>query len=51
MKRITSGSTREEVLFREMKKALPYMDMERGIDWSDLKDHRREVRIDRVMGR
>lgn len=49
MKRITGGATREEVLFREIKKALPYM--ERGIDWSDLKDHRREIRIDRAMGR
>jgi hypothetical protein len=49
MKRITGGATREEVLFREMKKALPYM--ERGIDWSNLKDHRREIRIDRAMGR
>ncbi|WP_168059836.1 hypothetical protein [Candidatus Manganitrophus noduliformans] len=49
MKRITGGVMREEVLFREMKKALPYM--ERGIDWSDLKDHRRETRIDRMMRR
>lgn len=39
----------EEVLFREMKKALPYM--ERGIDWSDLKRHRRELRLDRGRGR
>lgn len=39
----------EEVLFRELKKALPYM--ERGIDWSDLKRHRREIRLDRARGR
>lgn len=39
----------EEVVFREMKKALPYM--ERGIDWSDLKRHRREMRLDRVLGK
>ena len=49
MKRVVIEPAREEVLFREMKKALPYM--ERGIDWSDLKDHRREIRIDRAMGR
>ncbi len=35
MKRVVIEPAREEVLFREMKKALPYM--ERGIDWSDLK--------------
>ena len=49
MKRITSGAMNEEVLYRELNKALPYM--ERGIDWSDLKKHRREIRVDRMMGR
>ncbi len=49
MKRIIGEATQEEVLFREMKKALPYI--ERGFDWSDLKKHRREIRIDRTLGR
>lgn len=49
MKRTVIEPAREEVLFREMKKALPYM--ERGIDWSDLKRHRREMRLDRVLGK
>ncbi|MGB3943112.1 MAG: hypothetical protein WBK96_16655 [Candidatus Manganitrophaceae bacterium] len=50
MKRtVIEPAREEEVLFREMKKALPYM--ERGIDWSDLKRHRRETRLDRGRGR
>jgi len=49
MKRIVSEPAREEILYREMNKALPYM--ERGIDWSDLKKHRREIRVDRALGR
>lgn len=49
MKRIVSEPAREEVLYREMNKALPYM--EREIDWSDLKKHRREIRVDRALGR
>lgn len=49
MKRITGEAAKEDVLFREMKKALPYK--ERGIDWSDLKRHRREMRLDRVLGK
>lgn len=49
MKRTVIEPAREEVLFREMKKALPYM--ERGIDLSDLKRHRREIRVDRVLGK
>lgn len=44
MKRIVIEPIREEVLFHQMKKALPYM--EREIDWSDLKKHRRDIRID-----
>ncbi|WP_168058451.1 hypothetical protein [Candidatus Manganitrophus noduliformans] len=49
MRRTVIEPAKEEVLFREIKKAIPYM--ERGIDWSDLKRHRREMRIDRVLGR
>lgn len=49
MKRTVIEPASEEVLFREMKKAMPYM--ERGIDWSDLKRHRREMRLDRVLGK
>lgn len=49
MKRTVIEPAKEEILFREMKKALPYM--ERGIDWSDLKRHRREMRIDWALGR
>ena len=49
MKRTVIEPVREEVLFREMKKALPYM--EHGIDLSDLKRHRREMRLDRGRGR
>ncbi|MBI3803586.1 MAG: hypothetical protein HY282_07460 [Nitrospirae bacterium] len=49
MKRIIGEPAREEVLYRELNKELPYMD--RGIDWSDLKKHRRDIRVDRAMGR
>lgn len=49
MKRIMIEPVREEVLFREMKKALPYM--EHGIDLTDLKRHRRGRSLDRVLGK
>ncbi len=37
---------REEILFREMRKAHIYF--EPGIEWRDIKRHRREIRIERA---
>jgi len=44
MKRLGLEAIKEEALFREMRKATPYLKSE--IDWSDLKKHRREMRLD-----
>jgi len=46
MKRITREAVKDEILFREMRRALPYLSNE--IEWSDLKKHRREMRFNRI---
>lgn len=38
---------REEILFREMRKARLYLEPE--IEWRDIKRYRSEIRIERAM--